>query len=172
MLLCLKCGTFLVCLHKTFFVIQSTYTSNIQLNCKLIVQHFLLWCRKQIHKHRCLYYSPMGEAHMDMQCVRSTQGALAVLSEALCVTGTLNHLLLPFIRHQSIVSYERLKSHKSNTCLIQCDCVHIKGEMHTLPSFMNITGMGGSNVFMFIQNLLIRSSCSWKANGSMKVSKR
>ena len=67
-------------------------------------------------KHRYLY-SPMGEEHMGMQCVRSTQGALAVLSEGLCVRRTLNHLLLALIRHQSIVSYKRLKSHKSNRYL-------------------------------------------------------
>lgn len=79
----------------------------------------------------------MGEVHIGMQCVRPTQGALAVLSEALCVRGTLNHLLLPLIGHQSIVSYELLKSHKSNTYQIRRD--HSKGGTYTLPSFMNIS---------------------------------
>lgn len=66
--------------------------------------------------HMHIYHSTMCEELMDMECFRSTQGALAVLSEALCIRGTIHHLLLPLIRHQSIVSYDQSKSPKSNTC--------------------------------------------------------
>lgn len=54
--------------------------------------------------------------------VGSTHRALAVLTEASCVRGTLDHLLLPLFRHESIVSYQRLGSDVSSSYAIQSFC--------------------------------------------------